>query len=305
MPRPATRTVLLILAVLPGACGDGPTGPGNPTQYPAVRIVTFGDSNSDYGFSSVSGSTIEARSYVSNRLAGRLAPTAPNHPNQLAGLIEVRWDALDRSTITAVNHGIGGTSSGGGEGGGADRHPSGAPNARAVVAGITRYEAEVLGKGYPWSGGETNATEFPDGSIVRVKSFQPEAHDFAYISIGTNDPTSGLSAQQTIANLTWIADTWLAEGLAADHLIITTLAPRAGSASAAFPQINAAIRTLTAARGIRLIDLAAHTSSDDGLTWKSADLHVGDGLHYTTAVRGWIADQVVEHMSIVVKPVQS
>jgi hypothetical protein len=108
------------------------------------------------------------------------------------------------------NHGISGTSSGGGAGGGADRHPPSSPNARAVVNGITRYEAEVL------------------GTIV--------------------------------------------------------------------PQINSGIRTLAAARGIQLSDLAAHTSDDDGVTWRSADLHVGDSLHYTTTVRAWIADLIVAHM---------
>jgi hypothetical protein len=49
-------------------------------------------------------------------------------------------------------------------------------------------------------------------------------------------------------------------------------------------------------RGIQLIDLAAHTSDDDGVTWRSADLHVGDSLHYTTTVRAWIADLIVAHM---------
>jgi lysophospholipase L1-like esterase len=271
------------------------TATGTAAEGSAVRIVTFGDSNTDYGYASTTSSSIEARSYVSNRITGRLAPADAHHPNQLAGLIEARWVALESSDITAVNHGIGGTTSGGGSGGGSERHSTTAPNARTEVNGITRYEAEVLGKGYPWNGDESDAVEFPDGGIVRVNSFVPAANDFAYVSIGTNDQNSGVSATQTIANLTWMVDTWLAEGLPAQQFIITTLAPR-GTAGGAIPQINTEIRTLAAARGIKLIDLAAHTSDDNGATWRSADLHVGDELHYTVAVRAWIADQVVAHM---------
>jgi lysophospholipase L1-like esterase len=278
---------------------------GSPVMFTAtgiaaaaspVRIVTFGDSNTDYGYDDAPSMTIVARSYVSNRITGRLAPTAPNHANQLAGLIEARWSSLEGNAITAINHGIGGTSSGGGAGGGDDRHTSSAPNARAVVAGITRYEAEVLGKGYPWNGGEAHPIEFPDGPIARVNSFTPGANDFAYASIGTNDLSYGISAEQTITNLTWMVDTWLDDGHAADQFIITTLPPRTSGLGAAIPQINSGIRTLAVARGIKLVDLAAHTSDDNGVTWKSADLHVGDEVHYTVAVRAWIADQVVAHM---------
>jgi hypothetical protein len=298
----ARRAAICAAALLSAACGQDPLGPEPKPVYPAVRIVTFGDSNTDYGYGA--GTTILARSYVSNRLAGRLAANSPHHPSQLAGLIEAGWLALDRSAILAVNHGIGGTNSGGGAGGGPDRHPATtAPNARAVVNGVTRFEAEVLGAGYPWNGGESNTTEYPAGGIIRTNAFVPGAHDFAYVSIGTNDQTAGLTPEQTVANLTWMIDRWLGLGRPAGHFMLTTLAPRAGADDAALPSINAAIRVLAAARGVKLIDLAAFTSNDDGATWKSADLHVGDSTHYTTVVRQWLAGQVVAHMSNVLQPV--
>jgi lysophospholipase L1-like esterase len=302
LARQIRRAAICATAVLSAACDQDPLAPEPDPVYPDVRIVTFGDSNTDYGYGA--GATIEARSYVSNRLVGRLPATAPHHPNQLAGLIEAGWLALDRSAILAVNHGIGGTHSGGGLGGGSNRHPvTTAPHARTEVDGVTRFEAEVLGAGYPWNGGESNATEYPDGGILRANAFVPGAHDFAYVSMGTNDQSAGLTPEQTIANLTWMIERWLGHGRSADHLMITTLAPRDGADGTAFPEINAAIRALAAAHGVKLIDLAAFTSNDDGLTWKAADLHVGDSLHYTTAVRQWLADQVVAHMSTVIQPV--
>jgi lysophospholipase L1-like esterase len=298
----ARRAAICAAALLSSACARDPLGPGPEPLYPYVRIVTFGDSNTDYGYGG--GGDIEARSYVSNRLSGRLAATAPHHPNQLAGLIEAGWLALDRSTIRAVNHGIGGTNSGGGAGGGADRHAATtAPHARAVVNGVTRFEAEVLGAGYPWNGGESNTTEYPDGGIVRANAFVPGVHDFAYVSIGMNDQSAGLTPEQTVANLTWMIDRWLDHGRPAGHFMLTTFAPRAGAEGASFPAINAAIRALAATRGVKLIDLAAFTSNDDGATWKSDDLHVGDSLHYTTVVRQWLAGQVVAHMSTIIQPV--
>ena len=43
-----------------------------------------------------------------------------------------------------------------------DRSSQGSPNARFSVGGKTRFEAEVLGEGYPWSGGEpTNKSSLP------------------------------------------------------------------------------------------------------------------------------------------------
>ncbi|MDQ3557470.1 MAG: hypothetical protein M3409_11955, partial [Gemmatimonadota bacterium] len=209
-----------------------------PPSATAVRIVTFGDSNTDYGYSG-SDPTVRASSYISRTPEVRLGPSDPNSPLQLAGKIEARWKAArPASAITAVNHGIGGTSTT------SSRHFTTAPNARTATNGVTRFAAEVLGVGYPWSGGESVNQYFPEGAITRVRAFTPGPSDFAYLSIGTNDPSSGVSTSGTISNLTSMVDQWIASGRAANHLIVTTLAPRNGSNDATFPQINDAIRAL-------------------------------------------------------------
>lgn len=265
-----------------------PPPPPPPTP---VRIVTFGDSNTDYGYRDRASSP-EVSSYVSWRNTVRLGPTDPNSPLQLAGKIEARWPAIrPEIAISAVNHGIGSTSSGAG------RASTSSPNARTLVNGTSRFAAEVLGRGAPWHGGETD-NEYFDGPITRVQAFIPGPDDFAYISIGTNDATFGISPSGTIANLTWMVDQWTGAGLPASHLIVTTLAPRDGDRDAGFPQINEGIRALGRDRGIHVIDLAGFTSDDDGLTWKSSTLHVqGDANHYAEAVRAWLADEVVGYMA--------
>jgi hypothetical protein len=48
---------------------------------------------------------------------------------------------------------------------------NGAPQARTLVSGITRFEGEVLGAAWPWSGGEPVNTVFPDGALRRVQAF--------------------------------------------------------------------------------------------------------------------------------------
>ena len=58
------------------------------------------------------------------------------------------------------------------------------------------------------------------------------------------------------------------------------------------PTVNNGIRSLASSRGVRLIDLCDHLSDDNCLTWSSASLNIGDGVHYTQTVRGWIADQI-------------
>jgi PKD repeat protein len=266
-----------------------------PVPAVPVRIVTFGDSNTDNGWNGRDPAVV-ARAYVS-KVPGRLAPTDPHDPSQLAGKIEAAWAAARINPITVVNHGIGGTTTGGGGFGGPDRHGSGSPQARTQVGGITRFEAEVMGRGAPdWNGGEPVNSFYPDGAIRRSLAYVPGPTDFAYVSMGTNDPSSGLSSTQTLQNLEWMVDRWIAAGQPAAHFILTTLAPALPEHTAGFPALNAAIRTLAANKGVYLIDLAAYTSPDDGLTWKSEDLHIGDLLHYSEAVRAWIAGQVVAHM---------
>ena len=80
--------------------------------------------------------------------------------------------------------------------------------------------------------------------------------------------------------------------------MITTLPPRrAGTESARVPDLNSKIRTLAQSKGIRLIDISTFVSNDDGLTWKSASMHVNnDEIHYSESVRAWIADQVASIM---------
>jgi lysophospholipase L1-like esterase len=123
--------------------------------------------------------------------------------------------------------------------------------------------------------------------------------------MGTNDAETSrnMTAAQTEVNLRWMVTRWLAAGKAADHFLLTTLPPRAGASSAsAIPDRNTLIRALAAELGVHLIDIAALTSDDNGATWRSASLHIGDEIHYTNAVRALIADEVVSWMSATIPP---
>jgi hypothetical protein len=248
-----------------------------------VRIVTFGDSNTDFGYRDGTLAAVVA-SYISRTpIPGiRLGPNDPHSQLQLAGKIETEWRRIRQIPIRAVNHAIGGTSTA------IDRgHPDGPPNARTLYNGVTRFEAEVLGLGAPWDGGGIDP-------VVRVNAFRPGPADFAYLSIGTNDAFA-LTTEQTIANLRWMIQRWLAGGLRADHLILTTLAPNVRAIPGSIPAINQGIRALAAEYGVHLIDLGNHTSAD-GLNWRSDAMHL-DGVHYTERVRQWLAERVVSHMA--------
>lgn len=276
-----------LFASAPGLSGD-------PLIFVAlgqaqVQVVTFGDSNTDLGFQGTSPIKRVA-SYVSSSDPNiRLAPNAPNSNLQLAGKIEARWRANRNQTITIVNHGISGTSSGAG------RTIVFAPNALEVVGGLTRFQGEVLGMGYPWSGGEPVNDFYPTGAIQRTNAFAPRTSDFAYISIGTNDIINGGGATSVRINLETMIDQWINRGLPANRLIVTTLPPLGSGGSAGIQALNTMIRTLAQQKGVRLVDIAAFTSSN-GLTWSSSSMHVGDFIHYSEAVRDWIADQVVSIM---------
>ena len=260
---------------------------------PPVRVVTFGDSNTDWGLNGTS-STVLATSYVS--AAPHAAAMLPHTSDQLAGKIEARWRAVRSNAIRAVNHAISGTTTGGGGYGGPNRRHTGAPQARTRASGITRFEAEVLGKKWPWSGGEPVNKYYVDGSLRRMQAFVPGANDFVYVSMGTNDASNRISTKQTLANLGWMIDRWRAAGRRADHFLLTTLAPLSGTKGATFPEINNGIRALAKNKGVVLIDLASHTSADNGRTWRSSSLHVGDGVHYSEPVRDWLAEQVVAEL---------
>jgi len=265
---------LALVAVLAVACRSS-TEPG-PAHGPRTsRVVTFGDSNTDRGV--VGGSFAEA-SYISSDSTARLAPTAPNGIHQLAGKIEALSTASD--TLRAVNHAISGSNTGTGK-----NDVDGSANARGVWNGITRFEAEVLGLGAPtWDTGD---------GLPRVQAFTPTARDFVYVSMGTNDLFYGITPAQTVANLHWMVDRWAQAGLPPSHFILTTLPPAAIAGYAdEIPAVNDGIRQLAALRGLSLIDLATHVSADNGATWRSDTLHIGDGVHYREPVRQWLAEQV-------------
>jgi lysophospholipase L1-like esterase len=255
-----------------------------------LKLVTFGDSNTDLGFLGVDPA-YKASAYVSPApdppTSIRLGPNDPNNPLQLAGKVELRWNAARSEVIRVVNHGIAATTTGTG------RTSLSSPNALEVVGGFTRFEGEVLGKGYPWSGGETMGSAFPSGPVARVQAFTPTSSDYVYVSLGTNDVIS-LTVPAILANLGTMADMWTAAGLPANHFIITTLPPREPENSASMPALNAGIRSLASTKGLRLIDLAAFTSADDGKTWLRDSLHVtGNPLHFAEEVRDWTADQIM------------
>ena len=259
----------------------------------AVQVVTFGDSNTDLGFSGTDP-TQRVSSYVSsaqsNGVRVRLGPTDPNNSLQLAGKIEIKWRNLrPQTSIRLVNHGIAGTSTGQGRDAG-----SGAPNAQESVGGITRFQGEALGMAYPWSGGEPTSPIYPNGPIRRVQAFQPRNSDFLYLSMGTNDVGAGVPTATILANLETMVDQWIALGRPASHVIITTLPPRPPGTSSTIPDLNDQIRSRFGAKGARVISIDSFVSNDKGLTWKSSSFQVGDSLHYSEAVRDWIADQVVE-----------
>jgi lysophospholipase L1-like esterase len=195
-----------------------------------------------------------------------------------------------------MNHAISGTTTGGGGYGGPNRRSTGAPQARTLVGGVTRFQGEVLGTKWPWSGGEPVNGRYVDGALRRVQAFTPTTDDFVYVSMGTNDAAAGIRTQQTLANLGWMIDKWVAAGNRANHFLLTTLAPCTSACGEAFPTLNNGIRALATSKGVILIDLASYTSADNGRTWRSSSLHVGDGVHYSESVRDWLAERVVAAM---------
>ncbi len=285
------------------SCRSVQLRPGTATHrvalstHDTVHVVTFGDSNTDFGWAGTDH-TPRARSYISDGPNLRPTPTDSSSQFTVAGKIERQWRAVSTIPIRVVNHGISGTTTGGGGYGGRERNLGGAPNMRTVVRGLTRFDGEVLGIGFPWNGGEPTNANFPNGPIPRVNAFTPGAHDFAYVSLGTNDlANDAMPPAQTIENLTWMIDRWISTGHAPDHLVITTLPPRPDhDLGDAIPKTNDAIRTLANRTGAGLIDLADFTSADDGLTWRGAEMHIGDRLHYSEAVRDWIAARMVAYM---------
>jgi hypothetical protein len=225
------------------------------TVVPAYRLALIGDSNLARG---VEGTTTVATSYLHGDNLSIDPEAYPDHPKLLSGRIM----AL-RNSVEAVNHGISSTRTGTGT-------VNGRPNALHVVNGITRFEAEVLGLGYPWTA----------AGVVRVNAFAPTAADFGYYALGINDIAVGTAPETIRDNIAVAIDRWIAAGLPPARLMVATLGPRLGNSHRAnIPRTNELIRALAADRGTSLIDIAALVSDDDGLTWKSSGLHTGDGLH--------------------------
>ena len=132
-----------------------------------------------------------------------------------------------------------------------------------------------------------------------MQAFAPRTSDFLYISIGTNDTNSdvNLPTAVSLANLEWMIDQWTSLGLPVSHVIITTLPPKTFGQSGGIPPLNDGIRALASAKGAKLVDITLMTSNDNGLTWKSPSLHIGDSLHYAESVRDTIAANVISIMS--------
>jgi lysophospholipase L1-like esterase len=238
------------------------------TVVPAYRLTLIGDSNLARG---VAGTTIVATSYLHGDTLSIDPDAFPDHPKLLSG----RVMAL-RSSVEAVNHGISSTRTGTGT-------VNGRPNALHAIGGITRFEAEVLGLGYPWTA----------AGIARVNAFAPTGADFGYYALGINDIAIGTSPETIRDNIAVAMDRWIAAGLPPARFMVATLGPRLGNSHrASIPAANELIRALAADRGVSLIDIAALVSDDDGLTWKSAALHTGDGLHYSEATLDLVAAEI-------------
>jgi lysophospholipase L1-like esterase len=90
-------------------------------------------------------------------------------------------------------------------------------------------------------------------------------------------------------------DQWVAGGREVNHFILTTLAPRNGLPTE-IPLINDRIRSLAARRGVHLVDLTARTSTDNGASWSNPADHIGDGIHYSEAVRDWLGNEIVGYI---------
>jgi lysophospholipase L1-like esterase len=257
-----------------------------------VQLVTFGDSNTDFGFAGTDPS-VRAASYVSDGNPGvRLAPDARNSSYQLAGKIEAQWRASRVQTIRVVNHAIAGTNTGAG------RDILTSPNAREAVDGVTRFQGEALGVAYPWNGGESTNDFFPNGSIPRVQAFSPRPSDFLYISMGTNDVASDVNfpTSTSLANLEWMIDQWVSLGLSASHVMLTTLPPRTVTDAAKIRNLNDGIRALAQRKGVKLIDLVMLVSNDNGGNWSGPSVHVDD-YHYSEQIRDQLATNVVSYMA--------
>ena len=239
---------------------------------PVVRIVTFGDSHVDFGIRVDEEVDV---SYISQDLL-QSGKRLVHSPYSLAGKLGALSDKSLK--IQAVNHGIGGTSSD------ASWRADGEPNALAVWKGITRFEAEALGRGGPdWDAGTGKA---------RVYTYQPTVDDFVYVSMGTMDPPLYVDSAETHRNIRKMIAFWKGAGLPATHFLLATLTPN-DHLKADFPgkliALNQVYQQIAVEDGITLIDISARVrNGEDWLPGTSAD-----GLHMNEDTQRLLAQDVV------------
>jgi hypothetical protein len=279
--RQRLRSSILLAGITLMGCGQADLTGFRTTPRRSIRLVLFGDSDTDYGFAEPLAlkpdERIVATSYVSTYASTRLSPDAPHNAWQLAGMIVKGWSG---DSLEVVNHAIGGTNSGFGT-----SVVGGGPNARDTIKGVTRFEAEVLGKA---------GTTWTANGIARVHAFTPTPSDFAYVSLGTNDCRYNLTYAETIQNLKWMAETWIAQGLPANHFLLATIPPTADTKYCPVLDVNANIRALGKALGLQVIDIGAYTTTD-GMTWTADSMSVDppEDVHYRAWVRRWVAGQIL------------
>ena len=267
---PALGAVFLLCGLF--ACGgEKSVAPAPP--IPQVRIVTFGDSHVDFG---IRGDEEVDVSYISQDLP-QLGVKSVHSPYSTAGKLQ----ALSGPTlkIEAVNHGIGGTSSDD------SWRSDGEPNALAVYKGITRFEAEVLGKGgVDWDAGTGKR---------RVYSYKPTANDFVYVSLGTMDPPLYVDSAATHRNIRRMIAMWTGAGLPASHFMLATLTPN-DHLKRDFPgkltALNQVYQQIAVEDGITLIDVSARVRN--GEDWIPGT--TGDGLHANEGIQKLLARDIVD-----------
>lgn len=239
---------------------------------PKVRLVTFGDSHVDFG---VKGDKSVDVSYISQDLI--LSGIKSVHSQySLAGKIEALSSA--QLKIETVNHGIGGTSSDD------SWRFDGEPNGLAVWNGVTRFEAEVLGRGGPaWDAGTGK---------VRIHAFQPTIDDYVYVSFGTMDVVIHVDSGATRGNIKRMISLWKGAGLPASHFMLATLTPNE-QIRPNFPgrlvELNGIFAQIAAEEGITLIDVSARTRN--GEFWIPGT--TGEGLHANEVVMASVAQDIV------------
>jgi lysophospholipase L1-like esterase len=238
--------------------------------------VTFGDSHVDFGIRGDNGVDV---SYISQDLL-QLGVKSVHSPYSLAGKLRALSDK--NLKIEAINHGIGGTSSD------ATYRGDGEPNALAVWNGITRFEAEVLGKGgTAWDAGTGKHRDY---------AYQPTKDDFVYVSVGTMDPPLYIDSSATHANIRRMIGYWKNAGLPATHFILATITPNEHlkrDFPGKIPALNQVIMQVAAEEGVTLVDVAAKVSNgEDWLPGTS-----GDGLHPNEAIHNWLAQEILNKVT--------